>query len=101
MPTAILIKHPARLQVARTPEEAARGQYGRIHSARVAFLLPGESTQSQVPCIAWRDVLGVCVGGLPLGCISAMSLPVSSSSVFVSFGEGKEKCQNKLERKEH
>lgn len=63
VPTAILIKHPARLQVARTPEEAARGQYGRIHSARVAFLLPGESTQSQVPCIAWRDVLGVGGGG--------------------------------------
>lgn len=67
VPTAILIKHPARLQVARTPEEAARGQYGRIHSARVAFLLPGESTQSQVPCIAWRDVLGVGGGGVTIG----------------------------------
>lgn len=63
VPTSLLIKHPARLQVARTPEEAARGQYGRIHSARVAFLLSGESTQSQVPCMH-REM---CLVGVTIG----------------------------------
>jgi hypothetical protein len=62
VPTSLMIKHPVRLQMIRPPEEA-RGLFRRIHSARVAFPLPGGEDGKSPP------LHGTWGWGVQWGCI--------------------------------
>lgn len=67
------------------------------------FILPGlpSCCLGRAPSLKSPACIERCAWwGLPLGCISAMSLFFPYTCQFL-LGEGKEKCQNKLERKEH